>query len=686
MSDAAAMSDTRLAETEGMQERLRWLEQQLAERQREVVALQASNEHYRLMYEVLPVMMHSIDERGNLLLVSNTWLDVLGYQRNEVIGRKATDFLTEEAQQYAHETVAPAFLATGCCKDVAYQMVKKNGDIIDVLLSAVADRDEHGAIRRSLAVISDITDRKHAEQEIRRGQVLLQGVLDNMPAAVFVKDFDGHTLLANQHLVAELGIAHSELMSKPDTVLFPPEVVAVFRAHEREVWTTGQAIELEESLVHADGVHVYRTVKFPLFNAQGEMYAVGGISTDVTMQRQAAEELQASKQALLKSQQLLRLIIDHIPLSIFWKDRNLTYLGANRYFTESAGLANPDVIIGKTDYELVWQEHADKYRADDQAVMERDEVILNYEEAIQGATRGAGWARTSKIPLHDSSGAVTAVLGIFEDITERKQAEERLQTFYALVENAPDGFSLADMQGQMLYMNPAFRAMTGYGNEAIGQSLSIHHPPEEDARTPEIVQQVMAHGTWQGLRVFRRKDGSLMDGHLSAFVVVDQTGHPLALAGIVRDITEQRQMEEERAALQQQIIVAQQAALRELNTPLIPIADKVMVMPLIGSIDSQRAQQVMETLLEGVAAQHAEIVILDITGVQVVDTQVANAFIRAAQAVKLLGAQVLLTGIQPQIAQTLVQLGVDLSGIVTQSSLQQGIALALAGRISPVRR
>ncbi len=110
---------------------------------------------------------------------------------------------------------------------------------------------------------------------------------------------------------------------------------------------------------------------------------------------------------------------------------------------------------------------------------------------------------------------------------------------------------------------------------------------------------------------------------------------------------------------------------------LLGYTDTTVVMPLIGTIDSGRAKQVMETLLDGVARQQADLVILDITGVAVVDTQVAQAFVQAAQAVRLLGSQVMLTGIQPQIAQTLVHLGVDLHGIITQSSLQAGIAYAL---------
>ncbi len=130
------------------------------------------------------------------------------------------------------------------------------------------------------------------------------------------------------------------------------------------------------------------------------------------------------------------------------------------------------------------------------------------------------------------------------------------------------------------------------------------------------------------------------------------------------------------------MIAAQQAALRELSTPLIPITEGVVAMPLIGSIDSGRAQLVIETLLSGVASLRAETTILDITGVPVVDTQVANALLRAAQAVKLLGARVILTGIRPEVAQTLVGLGVDLSGIITRGTLQDGIAEALGRQTS----
>jgi anti-anti-sigma factor len=146
------------------------------------------------------------------------------------------------------------------------------------------------------------------------------------------------------------------------------------------------------------------------------------------------------------------------------------------------------------------------------------------------------------------------------------------------------------------------------------------------------------------------------------------------LPGVLRDTVERG---DALARARDEIIHAQEAALLELSVPLIPISDTMMVMPLIGSIDSRRAQQVIETLLQGIASNAARLVILDITGVPLVDTQVANTLIRTAQAVKLLGAEVVLTGIRPEVAQTLVGLGVDLSGIVTRSTLQNGIAYGL---------
>jgi len=151
---------------------------------------------------------------------------------------------------------------------------------------------------------------------------------------------------------------------------------------------------------------------------------------------------------------------------------------------------------------------------------------------------------------------------------------------------------------------------------------------------------------------------------------------------IVRDRTERQRAFDEQQMLQEVLIEAQAAALAEISTPLLPIHDGVVVMPIIGAIDASRADQVMETLLEGVVAHGARIAILDITGVAFVDIEVANTLVRAAHAVKLLGTSVILTGMRPEVARTIVELGADLGSIVTRGTLQSGIhhAMTQAGR------
>jgi rsbT co-antagonist protein RsbR len=124
-------------------------------------------------------------------------------------------------------------------------------------------------------------------------------------------------------------------------------------------------------------------------------------------------------------------------------------------------------------------------------------------------------------------------------------------------------------------------------------------------------------------------------------------------------------------------LVAQQQTIRELSSPIVPIYTGVLVLPLVGEIDARRATQVMEGALEEIVNRQADVLIIDITGVPLVDTSVANHMLAMARAVQLLGAHVVLVGIGADIAQTMVQLGVDLSSIATKANLEAGIAYAL---------
>lgn len=123
-------------------------------------------DRFEPLYESAPLMIHSIDGKGRLLRVSRFWLDNMGYEAVEVVGRKSSDFLTKASQDKAKNEVLPKFFLDGVCRNVEYEMVRKDGSILHVALTAIAERDQSGAIVRSLAVLVDISDRVEVEREL----------------------------------------------------------------------------------------------------------------------------------------------------------------------------------------------------------------------------------------------------------------------------------------------------------------------------------------------------------------------------------------------------------------------------------------------------------------------------------------------------------------------------------------
>ena len=143
---------------------------EISDRKRAEVALRESETRYRSLYNNTPAMLHSTDANFQLVSVSDYWLEFLGYKRKEVIGKNPATFVTEESRRYALKVAMPQLIKNGSVKDVAYQFVKKNGEIVDILLSAIAERNSSGANVRFLAVLRDVTESLKAEAELKRAK------------------------------------------------------------------------------------------------------------------------------------------------------------------------------------------------------------------------------------------------------------------------------------------------------------------------------------------------------------------------------------------------------------------------------------------------------------------------------------------------------------------------------------
>ncbi|MCX7681721.1 MAG: PAS domain-containing protein [Anaerolineae bacterium] len=283
--------------------------------------------------------------------------------------------------------------------------------------------------------------------------------------------------------------------------------------------------------------------------------------------------------------------------------------------------------------------------------------------------------------------------------------EQEVHLFDTFMANVPDQVYFKDTESRFIKvsLSQARRFGLEHPDQTLGKT-DFDFFTEEHARPAyEDEQTVMRTGQ----PLIREEKETFPDGREAWVLTVkmplrDREGRIVGTFGISKDITERKLAEEalrrayaeieqriaertaelerevaERERLQQEVIEAQRQALRELSTPIIPVLEGIIVMPLIGSIDTLRARDITRSLLAGIREYRARVVILDITGVPLVDSGVAAHLNKTIQAARLKGAQTIVTGISESVAETIVDMGIDWSGIRTLSDLQSGLLVAL---------
>lgn len=415
----------------------------------------------------------------------------------------------------------------------------------------------------------------------------------------------------------------------------------------------------------------------PLPPHEALLQRLADLKQEVAQLEQQLDLAAPTKAHIGPNNQQLQEIVDHIPALIYIKNLEGRYLLINLEFEKVSGLKRQDVI-GKTPNELFAEDLIAFFEAHDREAIAQNTLIEREVTSFDSATNQNQSYLMLMFPLHDQAGQTYATYGTITNMTTRKMADEIIranqQQMQDILDNAPAMFYVKDQAGRYTLINRLFEEKSGLSRDQIlGKtdsdlfSAQLQHSESErdvfETGLPHSSEWISADATFSTL----------------TFPLRDANNAIYAVGGISLDVTERKQAEEirQQAELQEQLIQAQAASLAELATPLLSISDQAVVMPLIGAIDTRRAQEIIVTLLEGVSKNQAQIAIIDITGVSIVDTQVANALIQAAQAVQLLGAQVIITGIRPEIAQTLVNLGVNLRSIMTLSSLHNGINYAL---------
>lgn len=254
-------------------------------------ALRQSEDRYRRLYKDTPVMLHSIDPDGRLVSVSNCWLETLGYERSEVLGRISTDLYTAASRSYATEVVLPEFFRTGSCKEVPYQIVKKNGEILDILLSAIAERDSEGKVVRSLAVMVDITERKRAAEALLKSENKFSRIFHAAPVMISISTLaEGRFIDVNEACLRILGYPREELIGRTSLE------VGMWGCQEdrdlaiRALEGQGTVRDLEVNLRSKTGETVAVLFTMELLDIGDERYLLS-LARDITERKRAEEEI-----------------------------------------------------------------------------------------------------------------------------------------------------------------------------------------------------------------------------------------------------------------------------------------------------------------------------------------------------------------------------------------------------------
>ena len=430
---------------------------------------------------------------------------------------------------------------------------------------------------------------------------ILQTAMDGF----WLADQQGRILEVNEAYCRMSGYKAQELLAMHIADLDAEETAAETDSHVRKVITQGED-RFESRHRRKDGSTFDVEVSVQYRPIEGGRMVV--FLRDIT-ERKRAEE------ALRKSEATLSEVIRSVPQSIFWKDRHSVYVGCNDVFARTAGLSDPMSIVGKSDFELPWlREEAEAYRADDQTVMESGQPKRHYVESLHQADGTSLWIDVTKVPLREADGQVNGVLGVFEDITERKQTEAALRKseaqFAAAFDLNPLAANLVTLaEGRIIAVNERYCQFFGYAREdIIGRTVSELSMWEEPTSRDTLMQRVRREGSVRDYEArLRRKDGTVRDVLISVTVIDYLDASEPVVLSMLTDVTGKKAMEAQLLQNQRMEVIGSLAGgiAHDLNNILAPI---MLVGDLLqGRLQNPEDQETLEMAMSG-ARRGADII------------------------------------------------------------------------------
>lgn len=433
--------------------------------------------------------------------------------------------------------------------------------------------------------LKHFTKKASAADEARReSEQRMLALMDGTSDAVFIKDLKGRYLLFNRAAGQFFGKSPGEVLGRDDTFLLPADEAKAVMDKDRNVMATGKTVTHEDRVTTADGVcRTFSSTKGALLDAQGVVCGLFGISRDITERNRVQEELQ-------HTHTFIDSIVENIPDMIFVKDaRDLRFVRFNKAGEDLLGHRRQD-LIGRNDYDFFPKEEADFFTVKDRAVLESRQLLDIPEEPIETKYRGVRILHTKKIPILNEERRPQYLLGISEDITERKRAEEALRSSEALLRGVINSLSahvaVLNAEGTIIAVNRAWERFAS-ANDAHNLSAvevganyleECRRAAKRDGQVQEIataLEEIIA-----GRRAFFRFEYPCHSATEQRWFILSATPLAANSGGLVvahENITERKRAEEDLRRLNSELeerVATRTAELRDLSAKLLQVQEE----------------------------------------------------------------------------------------------------------------
>lgn len=313
-----------------------------------------------------------------------------------------------------------------------YRIVTAAGDIRWVDDRSYIVRNNRGDITHYCGVLTDITEQVTTNGMLQRNANFTNTLLNAVPTPVFYKDAEGLYQGCNSAFTELMGVTEADIVGKRVEQVWPSTQAEVYRRKDLDLMRSPRHQIYEFEIKDKEGKTrevVY--VKDVFRDEEGKVAGIVGAFLDIS-------EIKATHRSLAETNRILKVVLDTIPVRVFWKNLDSVYLGCNQPFADDAGVASADDIVGRSDFDFVFSEQAEKYRKDDSDVINSGKGRLLFEEFQNRPDGTRSCVLTSKVPLFDDEENVTGLLGAYLDITDRKEMEEDLRKLRNYLTNIID--------------------------------------------------------------------------------------------------------------------------------------------------------------------------------------------------------------------------------------------------------